>query len=131
MENDKELNEPSFDVVLNAVNAGQDAKARNPVALKLKGLSDICQYFLIVSARSDRHAQGIANRILGEFNKQGREPDSIEGFNTGHWILLDYGDVVIHVFYEPIRGRYDLEGLWGKAERFEFECTDDTEDVAA
>jgi len=131
MENNKEHNEPSFDVVLNVVSASEDAKARSPLALKLKGLSDVCEYFVILSARSDRHAQGIANRILGELNKQGREPSAIEGFESGHWILLDYGDVVVHVFYEPIRAKYDLEGLWGQAQRFEFECADASEEVAA
>ena len=69
--------------------------------------------------------------ILGELNKQGREPDSIEGFESGHWILLDYGEVVVHVFYEPIRGKYDLESLWGQAERFEFECSEESDEVAA
>lgn len=131
MENNKEHNEPSFDVVLNVIGASENAKARNPVALKLKGLSDICEYFVILSARSDRHAQGIANRVLGELNKLGKEPTSIEGFEGGHWILLDYGDVVVHVFYEPIRGKYDLESLWGQAERFEFEFEEDSEEVAA
>lgn len=129
IENNKQ--EPSFDVVVEAVNACQEAKARNPIALRLKDLTDVCEYFLVVSARSDRHAQGIANRIMGDLGKKGLEPDSIEGFETGHWILLDYDNVVVHVFYEPVRGRYDLEGLWGKCQRLEFECEEDKQEVAA
>lgn len=120
--------EPSFDVVVEAVNACQEAKARNPVALRLKELTDVCDYFLVVSARSDRHAQGIANRILSDLGKKGLEPDSIEGFETGHWILLDYDNVVVHVFYEPVRGRYDLEGLWAKCQHLEFSSESDPEE---
>ncbi len=117
MTNKKQCTEPSLDVVVKAVNACQDAKAKDPVALRIKDLSDMADYFLVISGRSDRHAQGIANRIIDELSKSGIEPDSVEGFETGHWILLDYDQVVIHVFYEPVRARYDLEGLWSKATR--------------
>lgn len=127
----QQCTEPSLDVVLKAVNACQDAKAKDPVAIRVKDLSDIADYFLVISARSDRHAQGIANRILDTLGKDGLEAFSIEGFETGHWILLDFDQVVIHVFYEPTRHKYDLEGLWAKAERTNFKIDQESKAFAA
>ena len=123
--------EPSLDVVVKAVNACHEAKAKDPVALHVKQSSDIADYFLVVSGRSDRHVQGIANRILDELGKNGLEPYSIEGFETGHWILLDYDDLIIHVFYEPNRAKYDLEGLWSSVQKIDFKNEKDSKAEAA
>lgn len=97
--------------------ASQEAKGFNLITLDVAGLADIADYLVIISGRSDRHTQGIANRIVEELSRRGMVPASTEGFELGHWVLLDYEDVVVHVFYEPTREHYDLESLWAKAPR--------------
>ncbi|RME26753.1 MAG: ribosome silencing factor [Candidatus Zixiibacteriota bacterium] len=83
--------------------------------LKLKALSSVCDYFVIVSGEADVHVKAIANGILDGLRKLGHRPLHREGMNEGNWILLDYADVVIHVFQEPTRRFYALEKLWGDA----------------
>ena len=94
-----------------------EAKGKELVWLDLREHTDMTDSFLIVSGRSDRQVQGIVNKILETTQQYGLSPYSIEGYEKGHWILLDYGEVVVHVFYEPIREYYDLEGLWGHVPR--------------
>lgn len=103
---------PLVDIV---VSACLEAKATNPLALDVQGASDIADHFVIVSGRSDRHVQGIANRVLDAAQQRGISPITIEGFEKGHWVLIDLGDVVLHVFYEPLRSHYNLENLWAEA----------------
>ena len=104
-----------------AAAACADAKAKELLALDVSEVSDVAKYFLIVSGRSDRQVQGIANRILQALDKFGIEPYSIEGFDQGHWVLIDFEDVVVHIFFEPVRAHYDLEGLWYRATEVELE----------
>lgn len=99
--------------------AALDKKALNLVILEIKELSSIADYFIICSGKSDRQVQGIAYSIEESLKKEGILPLGIEGFSEAKWILLDYNDVVIHVFYEPIREFYDLEGLLFDAPRIE------------
>jgi ribosome-associated protein len=98
--------------------ACQDAKAYDLVTLDVSN-SDLCfaEYFMVVSARSDRHAQGISYRVLEALAEAGIEPTSIEGLEKSHWVLIDCGDVVLHVFYEPARAHYNIESLWAKSKR--------------
>ncbi|HMO02961.1 MAG TPA: ribosome silencing factor [Oligoflexia bacterium] len=107
----------SSQLTKSVINACQEAKAQDLLIIKTKGLTDISDYIVIASATSDRQAQGIANRVLAELSKEGIEPSGIEGLELGQWILLDLTEVVLHVFYEPTRRHYDLEGLWSKAEQ--------------
>ena len=83
--------------------------------LKLKGLSSICDYFVIVSGNVDVHVQAIAESIFDGLNKKGVKPWQKEGTKGGSWILLDYVDVVVHIFKESTREFYALEKLWGDA----------------
>lgn len=92
-----------------------EAKGADLMALEMKGISDFADYFIVVSGRSDRQAQGIARRALEIAHASGIEPVSVEGFDRGHWILVDFGEVVLHVFYEPMREHYNLEALWTRA----------------
>jgi len=101
------------------VNACHDAKGREVTVLDVSEVFDLADYFVIVSGRSDRQVQGICNRIMGSLGDRRIEPISIEGFDDGHWVLLDFEDVIVHVFYEPVRGRYDLEGLWIRANKLD------------
>lgn len=83
--------------------------------LKLTSISSICDYFVVVSGEADVHVRAIANGIDEELLKNGIKPYHREGLDHGSWVLLDYIDVVIHIFLEPTRQFYALEKLWGDA----------------
>jgi len=111
-------NPESLKKAVNIVNACRDAKGKEVTALDVSDVFDLSEYFVIVSGRSDRHVQGICNKIMAVLKENGLpNPLAIEGFDDGHWVLLDYDDVIVHIFYEPIRSHYDIEGLWMKARR--------------
>jgi ribosome-associated protein len=99
-------------------------KAMDLVVLDVRKLSSIADVFIICSGLSNRQVVAIAEHIQEDLKKQGIKPLSVEGKKEGHWVLLDYGHVIIHVFYEPIRSFYDLEGLWIDAERIETRTLD-------
>ncbi len=107
--------DPSLDLYVQAV---LGKKAINPVILDVRGLTSIADVFIICSGRSNRQVTAIAEYIQLDLKKEhGIKPLSAEGLKEGHWVLLDYGHVIIHVFYEPVRNFYDLEGLWIDAKR--------------
>ncbi len=93
-----------------------EKKAHNVRLLEVKGLSSLTDYLLIATGRSDRQVQAIAESVrLGLKKEHETLPMAVEGMNEGRWILLDYGDVMVHVFQEVIRDFYDLDGLWNEA----------------
>lgn len=92
-----------------------DKKADDIVILDLRGLTFFTDYFVIMSARSTRHAQGLAEAIETELSAKRISSKNTEGLKEGQWILLDYGDVIIHIFYREQRTFYDLDGLWHDA----------------
>jgi ribosome-associated protein len=96
-------------------------KALNLVLLDVSRFSSFADYFIICSGKSGRQVQGIADNIESELKTRGLKPIGTEGKREGHWVLMDYGDVIIHVFYEPVRCFYDLESLWSEAPRVEWE----------
>lgn len=83
--------------------------------LNLKGLSSVCDYFVIVSGGADMHVKAIAESIDEGLSEMGESPYHVEGMEDGNWVLLDYVDVVVHVFRERTRQFYALEKLWGDA----------------
>lgn len=99
------------------VRAATGKKAENLVVLDVRELTSVADAFIICSGRSNRQVQAIAEYIQSDLKKQHKKPLSVEGLTEGHWALLDYGDVIIHIFYEPVRLFYDLEGLWMDARR--------------
>jgi ribosome-associated protein len=99
------------------VNAALEKKAKNIILLKVKELSAFTDYFLICSGASDRQVQAIASSIREKMKKDGMLPLGVEGESYGQWILMDYDDVVVHIFYEPVREFYDIERLWSEAPR--------------
>ena len=101
------------------IQAVLEKKATDLVVLDLRKLSSIADVFIICSGRSNRQVAAIAEHIQADLKKHGITPLSVEGKKQGHWVLLDYGHVIIHVFYEPVRSFYDLEGLWIDAERID------------
>ena len=93
-----------------------EKKAFNLRLLEVKGLSSLTDYLVIASGRSDRQVQAIAESVkVGLKNDHGVAPLAIEGLNEGRWVLIDFGDVMVHVFQEPVRDFYDLDGLWQEA----------------
>lgn len=104
-------------VAKHIVQACEDVKGQEVVVLDVAPISDIADYFILASGRSDRQVQGITNRVIEELAKHGVRPLSVEGYEDGQWVLIDCGDVVAHVFYEPVRELYDLESLWMRARK--------------
>ena len=107
----------SKEQALLAVDAALDKKALEPVLLDVSGQASYTDYILLVSGTSDRHVQTISDAIVDAFAKIRRRPIGVEGQREGQWALIDFGDVVVHVFYHPMRDFYDLEGLWCDAPR--------------
>ncbi len=99
--------------------AAIEKKALNPVLLEMRGISSVTDYFLICSGKTDRQVQAIARSIEEALEKKGIRPLGQEGAFYGKWILMDYNDVIVHIFLEPIRTFYDLEGIWSDATRIE------------
>jgi ribosome-associated protein len=102
-------------VVRVAAHAALDKKAIDLAVLDLQGLSTIADFFLVCSARSSTQADTIAEAVRGALRAEGVRPRHNEGSAESGWLLLDYGDVVVHVFLEETRGFYALERLWGDA----------------
>jgi ribosome-associated protein len=107
----------SLEKFLFCAKLAHDKKARNLVILELKSVSSLADYFIICSGTSDRHVQAIASHIEISLKEKGSLALGIEGFRAGRWVLLDYDDVIIHVFQEKERGFYDLESLWNECPR--------------
>jgi len=99
--------------------AALEKKAFNVTILELKKASSLTDYFLICSGRSDRQVQAIAQSIEEKMGEKGARPLGEVGMREGRWVLMDYDDVVIHIFYDPVRRHYDLEGLWIEAPRID------------
>jgi ribosome-associated protein len=96
-------------------------KARNPVLLDVRQLTSLADAFLICHGTSNRQVSAIAEHIQRDLKEQGIKPLSVDGLKEGLWVLMDYGHVVIHVFYESTRSFYNLEGLWSDARRIQTE----------
>jgi ribosome-associated protein len=90
-------------------------KAVSGVVLDLRKLSDAADYFVVVSGTSDTHVRAIAEHVVEELQGRGVRAHHIEGLTSGRWVLLDFVDLVVHVFHPTLREFYQLEGLWGDA----------------
>lgn len=101
------------------VRVAEDTKAEDVVVLDVRGLSSFTDYFVIMSGRSTRHVQGLAESIEAELRSKRVRASKAEGLQEAMWVLLDFDDVVVHIFYYDQRGFYDLEGLWHDAPRIE------------
>ncbi|CDM66148.1 ribosome silencing factor [Pyrinomonas methylaliphatogenes] len=102
-----------------AMEAASDKKAVEPIVLDLREIANFTDYFLIASGTSARQVQAIADEVFERLEKSGVRASHVEGYTTAEWILLDYGDFVVHVFEERARRFYDLERLWREAKRIE------------
>lgn len=98
-----------------AATAAAAKKALNPVVLKIDKLTSVADYFFICSAANERQVKAIVEEIDASLSRAGCEPLRMEGRSRWRWVVLDYGDVLIHVFLDEIRQLYSLEKLWGDA----------------
>jgi ribosome-associated protein len=107
-----------------AARAAHARKARDLVALDLRELGGVCDYFLICSGSSEVQVKAIAEHVEEALREAGARPWHIEGFEGRRWILLDYVEVVVHVFHERTREYYMLDRLWGDARSVELGLDD-------
>ncbi len=98
-----------------AVDAGLAKKASRPVALDLTGLGGVCDYFVILSGSSEVQVKAIAESVEDRLRDAGARPWHVEGLEGRRWVLLDYVEIVVHVFHEKTREYYMLDRLWGDA----------------
>jgi ribosome-associated protein len=103
--------------------AALDTKAEELVILDVRGLPTFTDYFLIMNGKSTRHVQALAETIEAKLRSKRVKTSSAEGLREGMWVLLDFDDVVVHIFYHEQRKFYDLEGLWSEGKRIEIEQT--------
>ena len=106
----------AHDLASMAAELAADRKAQDVAVIDLRGRSAMTDYFVICSGRSDIQVRAICERVAQGMAEAGHRALSQEGINHGHWGLLDYGEVVVHVFLEPVRKLYDLERLWAADE---------------
>jgi len=99
----------------------QDNKAEDVVILDVQGLSSFTDYFVIMSGRSTRHVQGLAETIEAALRSKRVRTSKAEGLQEAMWVLLDFDEVVVHIFYHDQRGFDDLEALWYRAPRIRLE----------
>jgi ribosome-associated protein len=111
------LTTEGLDGAMRALALALDKKALEPVLLDVRELCSFCNYQLIVSGRSDRQVEAIADAIAAGLKTEGMRPLGSEGGRGGQWALLDYSDFVVHVFLHSARTHYDIEGLWSDAPR--------------
>jgi ribosome-associated protein len=105
--------------VCTALHAAGEKKAIDPVVLDLRDIASFTDYFVIVSGANERQVQAISDEVYETLKKTGEPAARVEGYNTAEWILLDYGDFVVHVFEQKARKFYDLERLWRESKRVE------------
>jgi ribosome-associated protein len=98
-----------------AAAAARDKLAQEPVCLDVRTLVSFADAFLILSGRSDRHVRSIADAVSEAAARDGDRTLGIEGYNEGRWVLVDLGDLIVHVFQHEVRKTYDLERLWSDA----------------
>ncbi|WLR56271.1 ribosome silencing factor [Mesobacillus subterraneus] len=103
------------ELLMTAVKAADDKRAEDIMVLNMKGISLIADYFVICHGNSDKQVQAIAREIREKAEEQGHNLKRMEGFDEARWVLIDIGDVVVHVFHKEERSYYNLERLWGDA----------------
>ncbi len=107
------------DRLLGALHAASEKKAFDVVVLDLREIASFTDFFVIASGANERQVQAISDEVYETLKKSGTIAARVEGYKTAEWILLDYGDFVVHVFEQKARTFYDLERLWRESKRVE------------
>jgi ribosome-associated protein len=113
------MNEAQTDRTRELVEAALGRGAAEPVVLDIGPVSAFADVFVLLTGRSDRQVRAIADGVLGHMKNSGESPLGVEGLSEGRWVLIDAGDIVLHVFDEETRKLYALERLWADAERID------------
>lgn len=108
-----------FERARRMASAALDRKAENVVAIDMRELTSFADTFLLATGTSDRHVKAVAEAVIEAAKAEGPKPLGVEGLDEGRWVLIDLGDVVVHVFRTEVREHYDLERLWGDAPRID------------
>lgn len=103
--------------ICTALRAASDKKALDMVVLDLREIASFTDFFIITSGTNVRQVQAIADEVVEQLKKQGQRAARVEGYKTAEWVLVDYGDFIVHVFEDKARQFYDLERLWRDAKR--------------
>jgi ribosome-associated protein len=112
---------PALEILGKIYSAASEGKADNPVILDVREISGFADYFVIMSGTSTRHVNGLAEAVDKEIGSKRTKEGNTEGLGESHWVLLDYDDIIIHIFHYEDREYYDLEGLWHDAPRLTLE----------
>ena len=118
----REVDRNASPTALAIASAGLDKKAEDVLVIDVRGLTSYADFFVLMTADSDRQASAIADHVEQTMKTAGVSKVGVEGYETGRWILVDYGDVVAHVMNRDSRQFYDLESLWADAPRFRVEA---------
>ncbi|WP_028582534.1 ribosome silencing factor [Desulfogranum japonicum] len=102
-----------------ATQVALDTKAEDLVVMDVRGIASFTDFFVVMNGRSTRHVQGLAEAIEQELRSKRVSSKHSEGMREGKWVLLDFSDIVVHIFYHESRQFYDLEGLWHDAPRLD------------
>jgi ribosome-associated protein len=119
------INVSDFDErIRRALNAAAEKKAIDPTVMDLRGVATFTDFFLIFTGANRRQAQAISDEIVEQLKRHGTPASRVEGYQNAEWILVDFGDFVVHVFDDKARRFYDLERLWREASRLDLSNDD-------
>ena len=107
------------ELALKIASIAVDKKAESITVLDVRGLTTYVDYFVILGGTSDRQVVALSDAVVRALKEVGTRPSGVEGTETGTWVLVDYGDVIVHAMHEDARTFYDLEGLWADAPRLD------------
>lgn len=111
----------SLELTKNIVRALDTKKAEDIKVLKVENVTILADYFVIATGTNSTQVKAIADEVEFKINELGRKPSRVEGYHNANWIILDYSDVVTHVFYSDTRDYYQLERLWSDGELIDIE----------
>lgn len=100
-------------MLITVLSALEDAKAQNTISIDVRDITDITDYMVVASGTSSRHVKSVADKVANMLRDTGNKPLGIEGEDQGEWVLVDFGDVILHVMQPVTREHYQLEKLWG------------------
>lgn len=106
-----------MNIIVKIISSIDDKVGEDSIVLDLGTITSICDYFVIASAPSSRQVKAIVDEIEDKLSSEGIKIIHKEGYESGRWVLLDYGDIVIHIFHKEDRDFYNLEGIWKDAEK--------------
>ena len=101
------------------VEAAEERKGLDVLALDVREVASFADTFVLATGTSDRHVRSVSDAIKAALEQHGEKPLGIEGYDEGRWVLIDCGDVIVHVFQEEVREHYDLERLWSDASQLQ------------